>query len=162
MLKWCGPSTDPSRTPSFSLKPSPIIVPTQVMLTVASSIAKVSRQNAAERPHSKTRRMSKGRFSDGKAVRRSMNNTYNRRPVWVLERISAINTRTASRHPTPRLKPNCSGQACQACRARWSRILPNHAAIPHKSRMPRKLVGESAGFPGFKSDLISPRPQALG
>ena len=157
-----GDSTPPSRTPKVSGNGWLIRFAMRTMLTVRSNIANRSLQKDAPSPHSNTLSNSIGLLSDGNAVFRSINAT-KRRFLWlVCIAIKVRSTKTASTHPVPLRKPNCSGPGAHMALILASSTCPIHAARRQSKRIPRKLSALSAGLPGFSRELITPMAHVVG
>ena len=125
-------------------------------------MASTRRQSAKETPHSKRRRTRMALFRDGNAVRKSTHSTRRRWRWHIRDWINAIRTMHASIHPDPGRNPNCSSPASQVFRSFWSTIWPSQLAMELMSRMPRRLVGSSAGLPGLRSARRSDVPHGAG
>eukprot|EP00973_Karenia_brevis_P093495 12417571-Karenia_brevis.AAC.1 len=90
----------------------------QMILTVQSNIANIMRVKVKLRVQLAILFIKMGLLNEGKAVRRSTHTTNRRFPLETLEKISASKTVTASMHPQPFWKPNCSLPALHAARLR--------------------------------------------
>eukprot|EP00973_Karenia_brevis_P037807 5215186-Karenia_brevis.AAC.1 len=96
MLKRCGDSTPPSRTPRLSEKGNPTRSRSKGMPVDRSNIARMSLHSPQEQPHFIIFHNKMDLLIEGKAERRSTKSTYSRRPEPMRSITRASRTKIAS------------------------------------------------------------------